>query len=62
MVILRMVYLTFNIGISDIKNHRFLAPISFSNILAKKVNPPYVPTIKKDDDTSNFAKFDDSNS
>lgn len=47
---------------NDIKNHRYLATISFTNIFSKKVAPPFVPVVKKDDDTSNFVKFDDSNS
>lgn len=51
-----------NIGVNDIKNHRYLATISFTNIFNKKVAPPFMPVVKKDDDTSNFVKFDDSNS
>ena len=47
---------------NDIKNHRFMATVSFSNILAKKVQAPFKPVIKGDDDTSNFGKYDDSNS
>ena len=43
------------IGINDIKNHRFLATVSFADILNKKVNAPFMPTVKKDDDTSNFG-------
>ena len=47
---------------NDIKNHRFFGVVSFSNILAKKVVPPFKPTLKGEDDTSNFTKYDDSNS
>ena len=39
-----------------------MATVSFSNILAKKVQAPFKPVIKGDDDTSNFGKYDDSNS
>lgn len=43
-----------NLGIDSIKNHRFLAHISFNSILNKKVSAPFIPVLKSYDDTSNF--------
>lgn len=50
----------FNEGVNDIKNHRFMATVSFNNIFNKKTPAPFVPKVKNDDDTSNFDRFDDS--
>lgn len=55
-----MVHNRYNLGVQDIKNHRFLSSLSFSNILAKKIQAPFKPKLKSDDDTSNFLKADDS--
>lgn len=51
-----------NLGVNDIKNHRYLATVSFSNMLSKKITAPFLPVVKKEDDTSNFVTIDDSNS
>jgi len=51
-----------NLGVNDIKNHRYLAQVPFASILNKKFTAPYLPKLKNDDDTSNFMKFEDSNS
>lgn len=44
-------------GVRDIKEHRYMATVSFSNILAKKVQAPFKPVLKGEDDTSNFGKY-----
>lgn len=49
-------------GVNDIKDHRFFGKLVFNNVLAKKVPAPWKPQLKGDDDTSNFEKYDDSNS
>jgi hypothetical protein len=33
------------LGVNDIKSHRFFASISLKNILNKKINPPFIPSI-----------------
>lgn len=44
-------------GVADIKDHRFFASLSWSNLLEKKVDPPYVPKITPiTDKESNFLK------
>ena len=47
-------------GVNDIKKHRFLNSINLGNLLAKKINAPFKPTVKTDDDISNFGIFEDS--
>lgn len=49
-----------NVGVSDIKNHRYLNTINFANLLAKKISPPYRPHVKNASDTSNFTTYADS--
>lgn len=44
-------------GVNDIKNHRYLNTINFSNLLAKKISPPYRPEVKSPSDTSNFSTY-----
>ena len=50
----------FNLGVSDVKKHRFLKSINFTNLLAKKISAPYKPTVKSENDVSNFGVFQDS--
>lgn len=50
----------FILGVNDIKKHRFLNTINLGNLLAKKISPPYKPTVKGEDDVSNFGMFEDS--
>jgi hypothetical protein len=51
----------FNIlGVSDIKNHRYLNTINMANLFAKKISPPYKPVVKSASDTSNFSTYSDS--
>lgn len=40
----------------------FSSPAIFSNILNKKVAAPYKPSLRSEDDTSNFGACEDSNS
>lgn len=46
-----------NLGANDIKDHRFLSPINFANLLTKKLNSPFKPIIKCANDTSNFEEY-----
>jgi protein kinase A len=52
----------FIIGVNDIKNHRCLNTINLVNLTAKKISPPYKPTVKGPSDTSNFTSYPDSGS
>lgn len=52
-----MVKLFSNLGVNDIKNHRYLNTINFANLLAKKISPPYRPDVKGSSDTSNFSNY-----
>jgi hypothetical protein len=47
------------LGVSDIKNHRYLNSINFTNLLAKKISPPFRPIVKSASDTSNFTTYSD---
>lgn len=49
-------------GGNDIRNHRYLASINFTNLLAKKISPPHKPKVKSSGDTSNFSTYKDTNS
>jgi protein kinase A len=49
-----------NLGVNDIKNHRYLNTININNLLAKKISPPYRPVVKGPGDTSNFSNYPDS--
>lgn len=49
-------------GVNDIKHHRYLNTVNFSNLFAKKISPPYRPKVKSPGDTSNFSSYKDSNS
>lgn len=48
------------LGVSDIKNHRYLNSINFNTLLAKKISPPFRPIVKGPSDTSNFSVYSDS--
>ncbi|KAF9959932.1 AGC protein kinase Gad8 [Mortierella alpina] len=43
-----------NNGSSAIKQHPFFKPISFSHLMAKKIQPPFKPSVSSATDTSNF--------
>ncbi|KAK3840583.1 MAG: kinase-like domain-containing protein [Linnemannia elongata] len=43
-----------NSGSSAIKQHPFFKPISFPHLMAKKIQPPFKPSVSSAIDTSNF--------
>ncbi|KAG0002137.1 hypothetical protein BGZ80_002965 [Entomortierella chlamydospora] len=43
-----------NSGSSAIKQHVFFKPISFPHLMAKKIQPPFKPSVSSATDTSNF--------
>ncbi|KAG0241995.1 AGC protein kinase Gad8 [Actinomortierella wolfii] len=43
-----------NNGSSAIKQHPFFKPISFTQLMAKKIQPPFKPSVSSAIDTSNF--------
>ncbi|KAG0300851.1 AGC protein kinase Gad8 [Dissophora globulifera] len=43
-----------NSGSSAIKQHAFFKPISFQHLMAKKIQPPFKPSVSSATDTSNF--------
>ncbi|KAG0219084.1 AGC protein kinase Gad8 [Mortierella sp. NVP41] len=43
-----------NNGSSAIKQHAFFKPISFPHLMAKKIQPPFKPSVSSAIDTSNF--------
>jgi serum/glucocorticoid-regulated kinase 2 len=43
-----------NSGSSAIKQHAFFKPISFPLLMAKKIQPPFKPSVSSATDTSNF--------
>lgn len=49
-------------GVNDIKNHRYMNPVNFNSLFAKKISPPYRPKVKSPGDTSNFSTYKDSSS
>ena len=49
-----------DIGVDDIKEHRFFADISFEKLLSYQLKSPYVPPIDGPGDTKNFSKYPES--
>jgi len=47
-------------GAADIKNHKWFKGTDWPKQLQKKVKPPFVPTYRAPNDTSNFDKYPDS--
>lgn len=47
-------------GVSDIKNHRYLNSISWSNLFSKKIAPPFKPVLRSTSDTSHFSPYETS--
>lgn len=41
-------------GIEEIMSHPWFDEFKMEDLLEKKIKAPYIPTIKQDDDTSNF--------
>ncbi|CAO3627576.1 unnamed protein product [Cunninghamella blakesleeana] len=44
-------------GYLDIAEHRWFKEIDFQKIRLNEITPPFVPTLKSDDDTSNFDQY-----
>ena len=57
-----MVYIFLNLGVNDIKKHRFFNNINFTNLLNKKIDATFKPIVKSPNDTSNFSVNSDSES
>ena len=47
-------------GVNDIKHHRYLNSINLSQLLAKKISPPYRPAVKGPSDTKHFGHYEDN--
>ena len=47
-------------GVKDIVNHRFFNGFDWRSFVFIKMEPPYFPPITKNDDTSNFGDYPDS--
>ena len=47
-------------GVKDITGHRFFKGFEWDKLLKKELTPPYVPTVKSNDDISNFSQYPDS--
>ena len=47
-------------GVKDIVNHRFFNGFDWRSFVFIKMDPPYIPPIKQNDDTSNFGDYPDS--
>ena len=50
-----MVIFLLALGVNDIKKHRYFNNINYTNLFAKKIDPPFKPIIKGANDTSNFG-------
>jgi serine/threonine protein kinase len=48
-------------GYHDITEHPWFADIDFEQLLQRKVQPPYVPQLSSEGDTSNFEKYQEEN-
>ena len=51
-----------NIGINDIKKHRWFDGFGWDDLIKKKIKPTYLPTVKGEGDISNFDEYSDSGS
>ena len=47
-------------GVRDIIDHPFFASIDFERLVARSLEPPHVPSIASEVDTSHFEDIDDS--
>ncbi len=47
-------------GVKDIVNHRFFNGFDWRSFVFIKMEPPYFPPVTKNDDTSNFGDYPDS--
>ena len=46
-------------GVNDIKNHKWFEGLDWEAMAKRQIEPPYKPTTSRDDDTSNFQKYDE---
>lgn len=46
-------------GAEDIKRHKWFKGVDWDNVLAKKLQPPIVPKLLHDGDTSNFESYEE---
>ena len=49
-------------GVKDIIDHRFFRDFDWRGLLYMNLEPPYIPKIKDEMDTSNFSEYPDSGS
>lgn len=49
-----------NLGVYDIKEHRWFKNLKWDELIEKNVRPPYIPTIKHAGDVSKFEDYPDS--
>lgn len=47
-------------GVKDIKEHRWFLTFDWDTLVKKKKQPPYIPEVKSEGDTSNFTAYPDS--
>ena len=47
-------------GAEDVKMHRWFAGMNWEALTSKQVEMPYVPVVRRPDDTSNFSNYPDS--
>lgn len=47
-------------GANDIKDHRWFGGFDWGALLERKKQPPYIPEVKDEGDTSNFSNYPDS--
>ena len=51
---------TNNVGANDIKDHRWFGGFDWAALYDRKKQPPYIPEVKSEGDTSNFSNYPDS--
>ena len=47
-------------GANDIKQHRWFKTVDWYKLSTKKIPAPFIPSIAKPGDTSNFTEYPDS--
>ena len=47
-------------GANDIKEHRWFSGFDWKALLQKRMQPPYIPEVKSEGDTTNFTQYPDS--
>ncbi len=57
-----MVNFEINLGVNDIKKHRWFNNFSWDDLMKKKIKATYVPVVKSLGDVSNFDEYPDSGS